>query len=140
MRYLVILIVSLGLVSGVSAEEYDLAANKANSGPKGPVGKLPKDIQEQVREAFELAKKKGPRFSLIGPLQVGKKAKYSVNGTDFDLDRDALILGDLVVGQKVSVRGKVVSGARIATQVHTEAYNSNKEEEEEGGSYDQPLD
>lgn len=77
----------------------------------------PAEVQQQAREVFEALKVSGPRFRLSGEVKSGKNTRYSINGEDFTVASDALILGAINIGSSATVRGQIVSGKKIARKV-----------------------
>lgn len=58
-----------------------------------------------------------PQFSLIGELQKGQSADYSVNGEDFVIDAETRVTGELRVGRSVMVRGQRLGNRNYAKKI-----------------------
>lgn len=74
-------------------------------------------LEEQavaIRKSIEAGP---PQFSLIGELQKGHNADYSVNGEDFVIDAETRVTGELRVGRSVMVRGQRLGNRNYAKKI-----------------------
>ncbi len=66
---------------------------------------------EQIKKAILTG---NPKFTLIGTLEKGTKADYSINGEDLVVDSNARIVGNLKLGASVSARGDRIGDRNYA--------------------------
>lgn len=51
------------------------------------------------------------QFSLHGEVQLGNRTRYSICGTDFSVDSNTWVIGDLELGRIADVRGVITPGS-----------------------------
>ncbi len=59
-------------------------------------------------------KNRSPRvrqFDLHGEVQLGSQTPYSICGTDFNVDSNTWVIGDLELGKTASVHGVITPGS-----------------------------
>lgn len=74
-------------------------------------------IEAQVQQIRQGLLTKGPRFSMTGTITNGVDTMYRINGEDFVVGKDALIIGNLAHGRVGTVRGSIVGGKMIAEKI-----------------------
>ncbi|MFM1848725.1 MAG: hypothetical protein RL417_2199 [Pseudomonadota bacterium] len=63
-----------------------------------------------------------PQFSLTGPLSAGKSTDYSINGVDFEVASETVVIGELKFGALAQVTGDYRKHTvRCATRIITAA-------------------
>ncbi|MCB0343794.1 MAG: hypothetical protein KDD66_01685 [Bdellovibrionales bacterium] len=51
------------------------------------------------------------QFDLHGEVQLGNRTRFSICGTDFDVDSNTFVIGDLELGKVASVHGVISPGS-----------------------------
>ncbi len=74
-------------------------------------------IKSQIQQIRNGLLANGPRFSMTGTIKSGQETLYQVNGEDFIVGKDALIIGHLAPGKVGTVRGSILKGQKIAEKI-----------------------
>lgn len=84
-------------------------------------------LQEQAALIRKRIESGPPQFSLIGLVERGEDADYSVNNEDFIVDSTTRINGNFRVGANAQVRGERIGGRNYAKKIIVDKDGSVKE-------------
>lgn len=57
------------------------------------------------------------RFQIEGTIGAGQSSRFAIDGTDFEIDGNTWMIGDLEFGAKARVKGASLAGKKVATQI-----------------------
>ena len=85
-------------------------------------------IRDEFNKTYQQIVSSGPNFSFTGTLTKGRQTSYSINGEDFDLGSETVVVGSPRIGSLAEVRGQIVAGKNIASAlvIHEAAKESVK--------------